>query len=74
VVPEHGPLFRRLDRPGQGSSALRPWDFGHRSSYGGRSAARHIHVLTFNDDGLIAGHLAVRDDVTILRQLGALVP
>ncbi len=30
MVPEHGPLFPRPDRPGQGSSALRPWDFRHR--------------------------------------------
>jgi steroid delta-isomerase-like uncharacterized protein len=36
------------------------------------TAARHIHVLTFNDDGLITEHLAVRDDVTVLRQLGAI--
>ena len=36
------------------------------------TAARHIHVLTFNDHGLITRHLAVRDDVTILRQLGVL--
>ncbi len=36
--------------------------------------ARHIHVLTFNDDGLITEHLAVRDDVTVLRQLGVQVP
>ena len=38
MVPEHGPLFLRLDRRGQGSSALRPRDFGHRSSRGGRCA------------------------------------
>jgi len=36
------------------------------------TAARHIHVLTFDDAGLITDHLAVRDDVTVLRQLGAL--
>jgi predicted ester cyclase len=36
------------------------------------TAARHIHVLTFDDAGLIIDHLAVRDDVTVLRQLGAL--
>ena len=36
------------------------------------TGARHIHVLTFDDDGLITEHLAVRDDVTILRQLGVL--
>ena len=36
------------------------------------TAARQIHVLTFNDTGLITEHLAVRDDVTVLRQLGAL--
>lgn len=36
------------------------------------TAATQIHVLTFNDTGLITEHLAVRDDVTILRQLGAL--
>ena len=28
-------------------------------------AARQIHVLTFNDTGLITEHLAVRDDVTV---------
>lgn len=31
TVPEHGPLFLRPDGRGQGISALRPWDFGHRS-------------------------------------------
>jgi hypothetical protein len=36
------------------------------------TAARQIHVLTFNDTGLITEHLTVRDDVTVLRQLGAL--
>ena len=36
------------------------------------TAARQIHVLTFNDTGLITEHLAVRDDLTVLRQLGAL--
>src|SRR6202034_2725263 len=39
----------------------------HRST-----AARHIHVLTFDETGLITEHLAVRDDVTVFRQLGAL--
>jgi predicted ester cyclase len=36
------------------------------------TAARHIHVLTFDTAGLITDHLALRDDVTVLRQLGAL--
>jgi predicted ester cyclase len=36
------------------------------------TAARQIHVLTFDGTGLIAEHLAVRDDLTLLRQLGAL--
>ena len=36
------------------------------------TAARQIHVLTFSDTGMITEHLAVRDDVTLLRQLGAL--
>jgi steroid delta-isomerase-like uncharacterized protein len=36
------------------------------------TAALQIHVLTFDDTGLITEHLAVRDDVTVLRQLGAL--
>jgi hypothetical protein len=36
------------------------------------TTAWHIHVLTFDDDGLITEHLAVRDDVTVLRQLEAL--
>jgi steroid delta-isomerase-like uncharacterized protein len=36
------------------------------------TAARQIHVLTFNDTGMITEHMAVRDDVTVLRQLGAL--
>lgn len=35
-------------------------------------AARHIPVLSFNADGLITEHLAVRDDLTILRQLDML--
>ena len=33
------------------------------------TAARQIHVLTFSDTGMITEHLAVRDDVTLLRQL-----
>lgn len=37
------------------------------------TATRHIHVLTFNNDGLITEHLAARDDLTLLRQLGALL-
>ncbi len=37
------------------------------------TAAPQIHVLTFDDTGLITEHLAVRDDVTVLRQLGALL-
>ncbi len=36
------------------------------------TATRHIHMLTFNDTGLITEHLAVRDDLTLLQQLGAL--
>jgi hypothetical protein len=36
------------------------------------TAARQVHLLTFDDTGLIAEHLAIRDDVTVLRQLGAL--
>jgi steroid delta-isomerase-like uncharacterized protein len=36
------------------------------------TAARHIHVLTFDETGLITEHLAVRDDVTVFRQLGVL--
>ena len=36
------------------------------------TAARHIHVLTFDRDGLITEHLAVRNDVTVLRQLGVM--
>ena len=36
------------------------------------TAARHIHVLTFDETGLITDHLDVRDDVTVFRQLGAL--
>lgn len=34
------------------------------------TTARHIHVLTFDDDGLITEHLAVRDDVTVLGSSG----
>ena len=33
-------------------------------------AARQMHALTFNADGLVTEHLAVRDDLTMLRQLG----
>ena len=36
------------------------------------TAARQIHVLTFDGTGLITEHLAVRDDLTLLRQLGTL--
>lgn len=36
------------------------------------TATRHIHVLTFNDAGLISEHLAVRDEITLLQQLGGL--
>lgn len=34
------------------------------------TAARHIHVLTFNTTGQINDHLAVRDDIALLRQVG----
>jgi predicted ester cyclase len=34
------------------------------------TSARHIHVLTLNDAGQITDHLAVRDDIAVLRQLG----
>ena len=37
-----------------------------------QTSARHIHVLTFNTDGLITDHLAVRDDVALLKQVGAI--
>ncbi len=37
MVPDHGLLFLRPDGRGQGSSALRSGDFGHRS-HGGRGA------------------------------------
>jgi len=36
------------------------------------TSSRHIHVLSFDDDGLITDHLAVRDDVALLKQLGAI--
>ena len=32
------------------------------------TATHHIHVLTFDQTALITEHLAVRDDVTVLRQ------
>jgi predicted ester cyclase len=35
-----------------------------------RTVARHIHLLTFDNAGLITEHLAVRDDIALLRQLG----
>jgi hypothetical protein len=39
----------------------------------GRSfRARHVHMLTFDDAGMITEHLAVRDDVSQLKQLGLL--
>jgi steroid delta-isomerase-like uncharacterized protein len=34
------------------------------------TSARHIHVLTFNTAGQINDHLAVRDDIALLRQVG----
>jgi predicted ester cyclase len=37
-----------------------------------QTRSRHIHVLRFNGDGLITDHLAVRDDVALLKQLGAI--
>ncbi len=37
-----------------------------------RTSARHIHVLTFNAAGQITDHLAVRDDIALLRQVGHL--
>jgi predicted ester cyclase len=37
-----------------------------------RTSARHMHLLTFNHTGMIIDHLAVRDDIALLRQLGAL--
>jgi steroid delta-isomerase-like uncharacterized protein len=36
------------------------------------TSARHIHVLTFDGRGLIVEHLAVRDDIALLRQIGVL--
>lgn len=33
------------------------------------TGARHIHVLAFNDVGLISEHLAGRADITLLQQL-----
>jgi steroid delta-isomerase-like uncharacterized protein len=36
---------------------------------GKRFRARHIHVFTFDGDGKVVEHLAVRDDVEMLRQL-----
>ena len=32
--------------------------------------ARHIHVLTLDDEGKMTEHLAVRDDVAMMQQLG----
>jgi predicted ester cyclase len=37
-----------------------------------QTSARHIHVLTFDGAGLIVDHLAVRDDIAMLRQIGAI--
>ena len=34
------------------------------------TSARHVHILTFNTAGQIRDHLAVRDDITLLRQVG----
>jgi predicted ester cyclase len=56
-----GSMSGTHDGPFQGMAATRA-----------RSVARHIHVLTFDDAGLITDHLAVRDDITMLRQLGLL--
>lgn len=37
----------------------------------GRSfRARHVHIFTFDGEGRLREHLAVRDDVEMLRQLG----
>jgi hypothetical protein len=36
-----------------------------------RRAVRHIHLLTFDNSGLITEHFAVRDDIALMRQLGA---
>ncbi|MGH2886813.1 MAG: ester cyclase [Solirubrobacteraceae bacterium] len=33
---------------------------------------RHVHILTFDDAGLVTEHLAVRDDISQLKQIGAL--
>ncbi len=38
------------------------------------TAARHVHILTFNPAGLVIDHLAVREGVALLRQLGVLPP
>jgi predicted ester cyclase len=37
-----------------------------------RTSARHMRLLTFNHTGVIIDHLAVRGDIALLRQLGAL--
>ena len=46
--------------------------FGRLPPTGKRFRARQVHTLRFDDHGRIAEHLAVRDDVSMLRQLGHL--
>jgi steroid delta-isomerase-like uncharacterized protein len=37
-----------------------------------QTSSRHMHLLSFDEEGLITDHLAVRDDVALLKQMGAL--
>jgi hypothetical protein len=60
-------FVNRNARPGTPAGPFHGIPATHRST-----AARHIHVLTFDETGLITEHVAVRDDVTVFRQLGAL--
>jgi steroid delta-isomerase-like uncharacterized protein len=46
--------------------------FGPFPASGRTYRARHIHTFRFDDQGRITEHLAVRDDVAMLQQLGHL--
>lgn len=44
--------------------------FGPFPPSGNQFRARQIHTFRFNEDGLLTDHTAVRDDMSMLQQLG----
>ncbi len=53
-------------------SGTQDGQFGPFPASGMKYRARHIHTFRFDDQGRMTEHLAVRDDVSMLQQLGHL--